>query len=109
MLHGTLELSAIVIAGAAGFIMGNSILFPGTYSRLASFLKGTVDGLKILLALVPVFILAGFIEGFFTRFTSMPWILSALIIVGSAVYIIYYYVIYPIRLDNERKKSIHTA
>ena len=29
-IHGTLEISAIVIAGAAGIILGNSILFPGT-------------------------------------------------------------------------------
>lgn len=109
MLHGTLELSAIVIAGAAGIMMGNSILFPGTYSRLASFKRGAVDGLKIVMALMPVFIMAGFIEGFFTRFTNMPWVLSLLIIGGSAVFIIYYYIIYPIRLDNERKKTIHTS
>lgn len=108
MLHGTLELSAIVIAGAAGFVLGNSILFPGTYSRMASFKRGTIDGLKILLALVPVFIMAGFIEGFFTRYTSMPWFLSLLIILGSAAYIIYYYIVYPIRLDNEQKKSLYT-
>lgn len=30
-IHGTLELSAIVIAGAAGFVMGDGILFPGSY------------------------------------------------------------------------------
>src|SRR5690606_28608638 len=36
-LHGTLEISVIVIAGCAGLIMGNSILFPGTFSRRLSF------------------------------------------------------------------------
>jgi uncharacterized membrane protein SpoIIM required for sporulation len=35
-IHGTLEIWAIVIAGAAGLIVGNSILFPGTYSRAVS-------------------------------------------------------------------------
>lgn len=106
MLHGTLELSAIVIAGAAGFVMGNSILFPGTYSRMASFKKGAIKGLKIVMGLMPVFILAGFIEGFFTRYTSMPWILSGTIIFGSAFFIIYYYVIYPIKLANANRKNI---
>lgn len=109
MLHGTLELSAIVIAGAAGFVLGNSILFPGTYSRMASFKRGALEGLKIVMGLVPVFIMAGFIEGFFTRFTNMPWILSGLIIAGSAAFIIYYYIIYPIRLKNELQERIHTA
>lgn len=106
MLHGTLELSAIVIAGAAGFVMGNSILFPGTYSRMDSFKKGAIKGLKIVMGLMPVFIMAGFIEGFFTRYTSMPWILSGTIILASALFIIYYYIVYPIKLANASQKIL---
>lgn len=109
MLHGTLELSAIVIAGAAGFVLGNSILFPGTYSRMASFKKGAIQGLKIIMGLVPVFIMAGFIEGFFTRYTGMHWFLSGTIILGSAFFIIYYYIIYPIRLNTHHGKNLPTS
>src|SRR3712207_9171018 len=47
MLHGTLELSSIVVAGAAGLAMGNGWLFPGTYSRLASFQRSARRGMKI--------------------------------------------------------------
>ena len=108
MLHGTLELSAIVIAGAAGFVMGNSILFPGTYSRMASFKKGAIKGLKIVMGLMPVFIMAGFIEGFFTRYTDMPLALSLLVIFGSAFFLIYYYIVYPIRLNKQYAKG-HSA
>jgi len=39
-IHGTLEISAIVIAATAGFILAYGILFPGTYSRMASFKNG---------------------------------------------------------------------
>ena len=39
-LHGTLEIWAIIVAGAAGLALGNSWLFPGTYSRLESFRRG---------------------------------------------------------------------
>lgn len=109
MLHGTLELSAIVIAGGAGFVMGNSILFPGTYSRMASFKRGAIEGLKIVMGLMPVFILAGFIEGFFTRYTNMPLAISLFVIVGSAFFIIYYYILYPIKLANAHKKNISTS
>ena len=108
MLHGTLELSAIVIAGAAGLAMGNGILFPGTYSRMDSFKKGALEGLKIIMGLVPVFIMAGFIEGFLTRYTSMPWALSLLIILSSAAFIIYYYIIYPKRI-HLKHEHIHPA
>ncbi|MDX1629716.1 MAG: stage II sporulation protein M [Fulvivirga sp.] len=100
MLHGTLELSAIVIAGAAGFVMGNSILFPGTYSRLESFKRGAKKGLKIIIGLVPVFIAAGFIESFFTRYTFMHWSIKLSIILVSAGFIVYYFVIYPINLNK---------
>ena len=103
MLHGTIELSSIVIAAAAGFTLGNSLLFPGTYSRLESFKKGAVNGLKIVMGLVPFFILAGFIESFITRYAFMPVAIKALIITLSAVLMIFYFVIYPIRLKQHGK------
>jgi uncharacterized membrane protein SpoIIM required for sporulation len=95
MLHGTIELSSIVIAAAAGFTMGNSLIFPGTYARLESFKRGASKGLKIVIGLVPFFIIAGFIESFITRHAFMHWTLKALIILASAVLMIYYFVIYP--------------
>lgn len=95
MLHGTIELSAIVIAAGAGFVMGNSLLFPGTYSRLASFKMGAMKGLKIVMGLVPFFVVAGFIESFITRYAFMHWSIKFLIIGASAVWMIYYFVIYP--------------
>ncbi|QEC51800.1 putative membrane protein SpoIIM required for sporulation [Anseongella ginsenosidimutans] len=97
-IHGTLEISAIIIAGAAGMVMGNSLLFPGTWSRLESFKRGARRGLKIVIGLVPVFIVAGFLEGFVTRHTGMPMWLSIGIITCSAAFILYYFVIYPIKL-----------
>lgn len=94
-IHGTLELSAIVIAGAAGIVMGNSLLFPGTYSRYESFLKGAKEGAKMVFSLTPIFILAGFLESFVTRYTEMPLYLSLTIIGLSAAFILYYFVHLP--------------
>ena len=103
-IHGTLEISAIVIAGGAGLTMGNSILFPGTYSRVQSFMKGAKQGVKIIVGLVPVFIMAGFLESFVTRHTEMPGFLSLFIILISLTFIIGYFIIYPIYLN---KKNIN--
>ncbi|MFM8912400.1 MAG: stage II sporulation protein M [Flammeovirgaceae bacterium] len=105
MLHGTIELTSIVIAGAAGFLMGNSILFPGTYSRMASFKKGALDGLKIVMGLVPFFVMAGFIESFVTRYAFMHWSLKTLIIACSALLMIFYFIIYPAQLQKKWKRS----
>ncbi|MDT0556588.1 stage II sporulation protein M [Patiriisocius hiemis] len=99
-LHGTIEISVIVIAGCAGLIMGNSILFPKTYSRKVSFVKGAKDGLKVVVSTIPFFIIAGFIEGFITRYSNMPVWLAMTIIFSSLALIIFYYIIYPIRLNR---------
>jgi hypothetical protein len=93
-----LEISAIVIAGGAGLVMGNSLLFPGTFSRQQSFIRGAKQGVKVIVGLVPVFITAGLLEGFVTRYTEMPLALSLLIIGGSLGFILWYFVFYPRRV-----------
>lgn len=99
-IHGTLEISAIIIAGCAGLVMGNSILFPGTYSRSASFIRGAKQGVKIVIGLIPVFILAGFLESFVTRYSQMPMWLSLSIIGSSLLFILGYFIIYPLYLNK---------
>jgi uncharacterized membrane protein SpoIIM required for sporulation len=101
-IHGTLEISAIIIAGGAGLIVGNSILFPGTLKRLQSLRKGTKDGLKLMIGLVPVFIMAAFLEGFITRYSTMPRLVSGLILLASLTFIIWYFIIFPIRVYRRR-------
>lgn len=105
MLHGTLELSAIVIAGAAGLAMGNGWLFPGTYTRLESFRRGAMRGLKIVLGTVPTFIVAGFIEGFITRHTAMPVPAKLAIIILSAAFVVFYYVAWPYVLHKKTSNN----
>jgi len=104
-IHGTLEISAIIIAGAAGITMGNSILFPKTYPRATSFIKGAKNGIKIVIGLVPIFITAGFLEGFVTRHTEMPVYLSLFIIFGSLSFIIWYFIIYPNNIHTKYKPN----
>ncbi|GAB3793425.1 stage II sporulation protein M [Spirosoma humi] len=101
-IHGTLEISAIIIAGCAGLTVGNSLLFPGTYSRLTSFRRGIKQGLTIAIGLVPVFIMAGFLESFVTRLT-LPPLVSGSIILVSAAFIIWYFILYPIALNRNRQ------
>ncbi|MDR2473099.1 MAG: stage II sporulation protein M [Tannerella sp.] len=99
-LHGTFEISAIVIAGAAGFALGNGFLFPGTYSRGYAFRQGAKRGLKIIVGLIPVFLTAGFIESFLTRHTEFPDMFRLFIILLSLFSVIWYYVIFPKRISN---------
>ncbi|MBL4744830.1 MAG: stage II sporulation protein M [Flavobacteriaceae bacterium] len=100
-IHGTIEISVIIIAGCAGLVLGNGLLFPGTHTRLYSFKKSFKEGLKIMVSTIPFFIVAGFLEGFVTRHTEMPDWLAVLIILASLYTIIYYYILYPIKLKKQ--------
>ena len=101
-MHGTLELFAIVVAASAGLILGNSLLFPKTYSRLKSFKKAFKTALKIIIGLIPFFIIAGFIEGFITRYTGLPDFFRITFILLSVVFIIAYFFVYPVRVKNKK-------
>ena len=106
-LHGTIEISVIVIAGCAGLVMGNSFLFHKTYSRRVAFMKGAKDGLKIVVSTIPFFIIAGFIEGFITRYgEAIPSFLAHGIIFMSLFVIVYYYIVYPIVLHKTQSKIL---
>jgi len=105
LLHGMLELTAIIIACGGGLIMGTSFLFAVTRNRIAAFRQGAKDGIRIIVALVPVFMVAAFIEGFITRHYKMPVVLSGSVLLASATFIIWYFVIYPIRLYRRDKEE----
>jgi len=67
--HGILELSAIFICGAAGLIIGYSLINPGVYSRRDSIaIRGKI-GIRLVCGTLPIFIIAGLIEGFLTPST----------------------------------------
>ncbi len=100
-IHGTIEISVIIVAACAGLVVGRSILFPGTYTRLTSLVKGVKAGLKIVVSTIPFFIVAGFLEGYVTRHTQMPDWLAVLIISVSLLIILFYYVFYPIYLNRK--------
>jgi uncharacterized membrane protein SpoIIM required for sporulation len=101
-VHGTIEINAIVIAGVAGLILGTSYLFPGTHKRMHAFLVGAKDAVKILVALIPFFLAAAFLEGYITRHTEMHWAVSLSILVGSEALILFYFVVYPIYIKRKK-------
>lgn len=103
-VHGTFEIFSMVIEATAGLILGASILFPKTYSRLNSFKIGFKDSFKIFLSTIPFTIFAGILEGFVTRYAlKMDLILNLFIIFGTLSIIGYYYLIYPFILNKKLK------
>lgn len=112
-IHGTLEILSIIVAGGAGLVLGHGLLFPKTYTRAVAFKNSAKDAAKIALGIVPIILLAAFFESFITRHTEMPIWLSIAILAGSLFFMVWYVILYPIKLvkraqtaSNEREDRI---
>jgi uncharacterized membrane protein SpoIIM required for sporulation len=64
--HGSLELPAIIIAGAAGLRLGYGLLFPGYYTRRYSLTIAGAEAVQLLAGTIPMLLIAGTFEGFFS-------------------------------------------
>lgn len=95
MIHGTLELFSIMVAGACGVIMGNGLLFPGTYKRMSALRKSAKDAIKIMVIVTLMLIVAAVFESFVTRYENMPVLLSTIILLACMAFIILYFYILP--------------
>jgi uncharacterized membrane protein SpoIIM required for sporulation len=95
-IHGTYEIFGIIIEAAAGYIIGASILFPGTLKRFESFKVGIRDAFYIFISTIPFTLIAAFLEGYVTRYSNvMPTIFCFAIILFSLLTISYYYLVLP--------------
>lgn len=64
--HGVIELTAIFIAGGAGLYMGYRMWVPGQLPWKLQLLHSAKESLQLLLGTVPLFVIAGTIEGYIT-------------------------------------------
>lgn len=64
--HGSFELTAIVIAGAAGLKLGYSLLVPGNMSRLQSLQVAARTAIKLVYGVIAMLLVAAFIEAFWS-------------------------------------------
>lgn len=85
--HGTLELSAIFIAGGAGMQLGWSIVRPGLLTRRAALLLAARRAALLLLGCVPILAIAGTIEGFISPSDLPLWLkLTVSLVSGLLLY-----------------------
>ena len=62
--HGYLELTCIVIAGAAGLMLGDALLRPGLLLRREALAHAARQAVELVVGAAPVLVAAGLIEGF---------------------------------------------
>jgi uncharacterized membrane protein SpoIIM required for sporulation len=88
--HGVIELTAIFIAGGSGLYMGYVILVPGPFIRKFRFLTATKESVQMLIGTVPLFVVAGLIEGYITPTHLSPEIKYAVAALTLALLAVYY-------------------
>lgn len=94
-MHGTFEISAIVIAGGAGLMLGRALVFPGTFTRLQSLRIASRSGIRVILLVGVMLFVAAIIETFVTRYTSIGDAIRFVLILTMFALVIFYVVIYP--------------
>jgi uncharacterized membrane protein SpoIIM required for sporulation len=85
--HGLLELSAVVVAGAAGLRIGWSIIDPGDRPRFNALTDEARRSGSVLVGLVVAFLMAAIVEGFVT---GKPWPTSVRVGIGVAVFLLFW-------------------
>lgn len=82
LAHGVVELSVIVIAGAAGLRLGGALARPGDRSRATAFREAVHEAGLLLWVCIPFLVLCGFVEGYISPDPDFPMSLRWMIGVG---------------------------
>jgi uncharacterized membrane protein SpoIIM required for sporulation len=89
--HGVLELSVIFIAGGAGLQIGWAIIHPGLLTRRTALVVAARRAVLLLLGCIPIFVLAGIIEGFISP-SPLPVIVKISVAIISGIALLIYLV-----------------
>lgn len=104
--HGSLELPAIFLAGGAGLLIARALVFPGRYRRVDAFKVYGAQAAQLTFGIVPLLVIAGIIEGFFSPNPQFPDGLKY--VVGAALFLaflLYCSVTPPPNHDSHRPNS----
>ncbi len=88
--HGSLELPAIFFSGGAGLLIARGILFPGQYRRIDAIKVYSLKAAQLMFGVIPMLVIAGTIEGFFSPSPLVPDPLKYLTGIGLFVALVRY-------------------
>jgi len=91
LIHGVTELFAIVLAGAAGFVIGGAVAFPGEQTRMASARDAGQSAATIAMGCVVMLFLAALLEGFGRQLINSDGVRYAIAATSLLVWLGYFY------------------
>jgi uncharacterized membrane protein SpoIIM required for sporulation len=90
--HGVTELLALVLCGAAGLVLGQSLLVPGRFTRLQNLARRGREAGVLVLGAVFMFFVAAVIEGWFRQLVhdlNVRWSVVGVTVVAWLAYFLY--------------------
>jgi uncharacterized membrane protein SpoIIM required for sporulation len=88
--HGVIELSAIVIASAAGMLLAAGVLAPGRFRRIDALKRNAQRAGILILGVSAMLVVAGIIEGFYSP-QRFPLLARVAMGVATAVAMAWYF------------------
>ncbi|MBW4525677.1 MAG: stage II sporulation protein M [Phormidium tanganyikae FI6-MK23] len=88
--HGSLELPAIFLSGGAGLLIAHGVLFPGQYRRIDAMKVYSLQAAQLMFGVIPMLVVAGVIEGFFSPSPLVPDPLKYLVGIGLFIALVQY-------------------
>lgn len=70
--HGAFELTAIVLAGAAGLKIGHALLAPGRHTRLAALRHAAAEAIVVVYGVIGLLVIAAAVEAFWSSARWVP-------------------------------------
>jgi len=105
-IHGATEIAMLVVSAAAGLSIGLSFMNPGTYPRREAFVRAVRRAALVAFGIIPLIILAAWLESFVTRLTDMPVAVNLLIIALTGGGVVWYVWFLPLTLLKRSVRGI---
>ena len=89
--HSALELSAIVLSGAAGLRLGTALIAPGNMSRKSALVAAARPAVRVMYGAAAMFLAAAFVEAFWSPLTEVPFGVKIGVGIGAWVVLLAYF------------------
>jgi len=90
--HAAFELTGIVISGAAGLMLGWSLIAPGNYSRKQALVNAGRKAVKLMYGAIFFLLIAAFIEAFWSSSSSVDAMVKYWVAAGLWSFVLLYFI-----------------
>ena len=91
LIHGTTEIFAVVLAGAAGLRIGRAVIFPGALTRIAAAQAAGRQAATVMIGVAAMLFVAGLLEGFARQLVTGTGARYAIAAAMLALWLGYFY------------------